>query len=182
MRYATRGLLGFLLLLFVPPIQAQDTTSVKDSLVQALAESEGYEIVGGTLIQVEVDPITDATKAMAMVPSDDLSRTGGGAIMYRCTDEELEVFVNAGEYLGDDDRDVIYRFDDREPQEESWSISTSGSAVFADDDRQFAVSSAQSEKVAFRVFDYDGTPHTLEFELEGTGQALQKLPCLTLEK
>lgn len=166
--------------MFTLPIAAQEESALKDSVIQQLTESEGYELVGSTLIHAEVDPITDETKAMAVVPSESLSLSEGGILFYRCTDEELEVYVNVREYLGDDDRDVVYRFDDLEPEEESWSISTDGSAVFADDDREFARRSAGADKLAFRAFDYDGTPHTVVFELDGFKEAVGQLPCISL--
>lgn len=164
------------------PVSGQDRSqNERDSLVQVLKESGDYETVGNVLLSVNVDPITDAVRASAIVPSVDLSRFGGGVMLFRCTDDKFEVYVNMREYLGDDRRKVYYRFDSNEPEEERWSASTDGTAVFARNDQEFARKAARAQQLAFRALDYDGTRHTVIFELEGLREALQQLPCFSLE-
>jgi hypothetical protein len=100
---------------------------------------------------------------------------------WRCEGEDIELIIAADEFLNSGDPVMVqYRLDDRpagEPQR--WSVSTTGTGVFAPDRIlvELTESAMESERLRVRLTDYQGTPHDLEFDLSGLASGFQRLPC-----
>lgn len=127
------------------------------------------------------DALTDEDRSMVFTTALNATLTREGVLVWRCNGGELELLLNADEYLGDDLRiPVQWRFDDRAPEDRTfWHASTNNRAAFAPDDqiRAFTSAALPSSEVVIRVWGYDEHRYTYRFSLMGLTRSLQRLPC-----
>ena len=115
------------------------------------------------------DPFTDehSVSVRAVV--------GDASIIVRCVDNRLEAYVNVDNYLGDDRLDVRYRFDSLQAHEEEWLPSADGTAIFADNDADFARGLMSAGRFAFEVRDFRGVPHQAIGDLPTDNSSLESV-------
>jgi hypothetical protein len=108
------------------------------------------------------DDMTDETRVSAQL-------IGGEArdnttLTIRCVEKRLEALSTFDQYLGNDSRPVKFRIDQQLPEQESWSISAKGTAVFATESADFARQLMPAKKVLIEVSDYRGVTHRAMYE------------------
>lgn len=118
------------------------------------------------------DPFTDEIASTASI-----SKPGvfGASLIIRCKDGYLEAYFIPGQYIGDDSADVRFRFGKEDIENEVWSASTNGTAVFADRAAEFARLAASSSTLAIEVSDFSDTPHSEVFSLAGSSAAIGRV-------
>ncbi|MFU8805676.1 MAG: hypothetical protein ACNA8W_17820 [Bradymonadaceae bacterium] len=129
------------------------------------------------------DPLTDKDTSMVGTAAKE-SENGGLAV--RCKGDEVEIIVRVGADLGPSrtgQSRVIYRFmgeKNAKPIETQWPQSTDRQVLFVAHDQigEFLKNVSKYKGLVIRVFDAAGTPHTLEFSLEGDDGFLKRLSCL----
>src|SRR5690606_23416032 len=102
-------------------------------------------------------------------------------LVWRCDGDQLELFVNAAEYLDDDDVIVQWRFDSQPPSDRRlWNPSTNGTGAFAppDDIEMFTAGAIPAREVVVRLWDYRYNAVTYRFRLDGLVASLRRLPCV----
>lgn len=100
-----------------------------------------------------LDPFTD-TQIVSV-----RATVGSFSIIVRCAKNELDAYVDVDDYLGNDRLNVRYRFDALQPREQKWLPSGDGTAVFADEDAEFARELINANRLAFEVHDFRGVVH-----------------------
>lgn len=108
------------------------------------------------------DDLTDEPRVIASLPG--LGDGGSVSVHVRCMGKDLDVLVAINEYLGNDRRPVQYRFDRQELLKENWMVSSKGTAIYADNERDFARQLLSSKKLIVEVGDFRDVPHRATFE------------------
>lgn len=93
-------------------------------------------------------------------------------VLIRCADGKLDAYVRFDTYLGNDSRPVRYRVDKRPLVNEIWLPSAKGTAVFADEDAEFARALSRGNQLLVEVEDFRGVKHRVKFSLEGAAAAI----------
>ncbi|MBN2077459.1 MAG: hypothetical protein JW838_00740 [Spirochaetes bacterium] len=125
-------------------------------------------------VSEHVDEITDEGILLASVssgPRDYFSSSP--TLVIRVKGGNLEIFLNWQRYLDNEDIRVILRFDDGEPEEETWSPGTSGEACFSKYPGALLESLLKHRKLAVRVYNFEGTQYTEVFDISGLEGALK---------
>lgn len=121
----------------------------------------------------ERDKFDDTKTSFAQV-----TKTSGvdlGALFVRCKAGSLEAYFSPDDYLGDDGVDVRYRVDSGEVEEEVWSTSTKGTAVFSPFPSSFGRELAAGSRIVIEANDFRGTANTWTFSLSGSGAAIARV-------
>jgi hypothetical protein len=118
------------------------------------------------------DPFTDEIASTASI-----SKPGvfGASLVVRYKDGYLEAYFIPGQYIGNESADVRFRFGKEEIENEVWSASTNGTAVFADRASEFARLAASSSTLAIEVSDFSDTRHSEVFSLAGSSAAIGRV-------
>jgi hypothetical protein len=114
---------------------------------------------------------------LSMIGETEQGRTNEAPLMtLRCFQGRLEAFVAVGAYIGTgESRATRLRFDRAEPVAQSWSSSTSGTAVFSPDPRGFTDRLARSERLLIEVTAFGGERFRLAFDLVGLTDVLPEI-------
>jgi TonB family protein len=116
------------------------------------------------------DPVEGSRIATASVSS-----TRGSSFV-RCKDGRLETFFAPWfTYIGQETANVRYRFSGGRVQSVTWSVSTNGTAVFADEPVYFARELARASSLAMDVYDFNGTPNRVSIPLSGSRVAITRV-------
>ena len=113
----------------------------------------------------KTDPLTDQVVATAVGSSDEAGSSS--EVILRCTGTKFEVFVDFGTYMNNAAVPVRYRFDKGIVNDASWSGSGTGTALFADEERDIARNIIRSKSFVISANDFHGQPHELLFDLTG---------------
>lgn len=116
----------------------------------------------------EDDPFDDRPNIRAQVIGRDYSAA------VRCKAGLLEVLIMGG-YIGEEDANVRYRFDDGEIHSDVWGASTSREGLFADAPGELARWMAAGSRMAFEYEDFADTPHQYSISLAGSGAAIGRV-------
>jgi hypothetical protein len=121
--------------------------------------------VSRSIDAVEGTPVTTATVT---------SRSG--AAFVRCKSGKLETFfAPLFAYVGQDDARVRYRFSGDTVKDETWDVSTSGTAVFAFYPVDFARDLADATSIALDIYDFGGSPNRVLIPLNGSRVAINRV-------
>jgi hypothetical protein len=96
----------------------------------------------------------------------------------RCINGSLAVIASFGEYLGDNLRPVVYRFDEKAPNNSEWAPSAEGTSLFADNAELFAKGLLIANRIIIQAQDFRGVRFRVKFDLAGSKNAIE--PVLTL--
>jgi hypothetical protein len=119
------------------------------------------------------DPFTDERASTAIQTN---PGTFGASLIIRCKAGVLESYYVPSRYLGSSSYAYVrYRFDREEPQSGSWSLSTSGQAVFSDTAVEFARSVVRGSRLVIEAEDFSGTGQIPEFSLAGSSSPVSRV-------
>jgi len=140
---------------------------------------------GSWRVQSETNPIDDTeTVTLSLVAESGTSRDGSPIVLIaRCKSNKTELFVNWGDYLGDDSNDVyaewknvIVRIGSDEAQTERWGVSTDRQATFAPKWAGSMLKDLLTEKrLVLQVVPYAENPTTAVFNVSGLRMVLPEL-------
>lgn len=118
----------------------------------------------------QIDSVEGTRIATASVSS------SSGSAHVRCKNEILETyFAPRFAYIGRDSAAVRYRFSGSEVNQEDWSVSTRGSAVFAPVPVHFARELARANSLAMDIYDFSGAPNRVIIPLTGSRAAISRV-------
>jgi hypothetical protein len=102
--------------------------------------------------------------------------SSSGSAHVRCKNEVLETYFSPRfAFIGRESAGVRYRFAGAEVQEEDWSVSTTGSAVFASGAVYFARELSRASSLAMDIYDFSGTPNRILIPLGGSRAAISRV-------
>ena len=126
------------------------------------------------------DVITGAATEFASTVLEDGHRLR--VLSVRCRGGTLDVILAVDDFVtSGEPAEVEWRFEGAEQHTEGrWAPSTEGTGVFAPQSQHDAIIGGLRDFDAFhiRVFDYQGTPTTMSFSLDGASAALDELSCV----
>ena len=101
-------------------------------------------------------------------------------VIVRCKNGDFDVYIGFGEYIDNEGAiKAMYRVDSGQVRESrDWRLSTEGTSIFAKDGPNVKLASELingKEKAVFRVYDYQGTPHTMTINLKGSTKTISKV-------
>lgn len=130
------------------------------------------EDTGKWIIGSETDEITDDVMHYAFLESENLGKWGKSYLLiFRCLEGELDTYIVWEEFIDTDPVVVTTRFDDAQPENETWDISTGYDATFHRNPGNFLNKTFGKERLLARVTPYSENPITAEFELYGVKNA-----------
>ncbi len=153
------------------------------ALFLALATTTGLsaqERYGSFFLYREADPIDDTNLSRLLVEGTSDSDVGMPMLVWQCSGERLDVYVDAGRFLDSSAIRVQYRLDDAPPSEPGlWPPSSDGNAAFAPRSvvTELAARARPAAALVVRVRDYRQTDFTLGFPLDGLAAGLDALGC-----
>ncbi len=119
------------------------------------------------------DPFTDEKATTAIKTNPGFS---GGSIIVRCKDGYLESYYIPSAYLGSDNYSTVrFRFDKTEAEQEVWSLSSGGEAVFAEAAVEFARQIIAKSNLVIDAEDFSGEKHISRFSLSGSSGPVSKV-------
>ena len=134
------------------------------------------------------DPFEDLNKNRVVVSGTNLHDSYDDPfLVWRCDGNnkfEIYVAVDESKWLDSDPINLRYRFDEQQPERETWGPSTDGIAAFAKRYHliDFTAQAITSNKVVFGIKDFSDVEHVVEFRLAGLKNYLQQLGCVSWEK
>jgi hypothetical protein len=133
-------------------------------------------VYGNFLYVLNLDPISDEDRSLITVSSQDST----DKLFFRCANLELEIFV-ASTFLNlKESVPVVFRFDKNQPIQQTWDISTSGTAAFVRDTKYFVQLALPSSTLVIRLTKYSGEKITSTFSMVGFAEAIRNLKCAQL--
>lgn len=139
----------------------------------------GVKRLGGWIVTVKVDPITDQKGASFVLWAEGADRIDTPSLIIRCIRGKLEAYVSPDKYLGDRNTLVILRFGSEAPIAESWSESSDNTALFHPgrdpEIAAFVRKLSLYERLVIQVSPYNEAPMAMEFALAGIDQVNQEL-------
>ena len=122
-------------------------------------------------IKTEIDPLTDNKRIIFLLRAD----SGGSSIspiglVIRYYQNDTELFVSWGDYLGDNNK-VLIRFDEEKLYTEFWSLSTSKTALFRRKPNDFIEKILNHNKLVMQTTPYNEGPVTAIFDIRGLKEA-----------
>ncbi|MDA9270414.1 hypothetical protein N9P76_06125 [Amylibacter sp.] len=101
-------------------------------------------------------------------------------VIVRCKNGDFDVYIGFGEYIDNEGAiKAMYRVDSGQVRESrDWTLSTEGTSIFAKEGSNVKLASELingKEKAVFRVYDYQGTPHTMKINLKGSTKTISKV-------
>ena len=131
-----------------------------------------------------IDPIDDTKWAYAYSTSS-YDWKGDRSLFLICTtDRSIEIRIDWMEYIGQDERPVIYRFDHDNPDSDifwtnetttGWDLNKNESNTLAIARADFLQRLARSERFVARVQDFNSNTHTQIFDTKGFDRVLPSL-------
>ena len=100
-------------------------------------------------------------------------------LIARCKKNKTDVYVNWNSYMGSDKVPVAFRFGENQANQNSWSPSTDGTALFAPDYFHIKllrrIVESESTKLTLRSTPFHESPVTAVFDTTGAKESLMKL-------
>ncbi len=127
------------------------------------AIEQGAWLVGESINKIDNTPIVSLTKVGA----------NGTALIIRCAQHHTEAFVATSTVV--ESGSVRIRFDDSVPVRQTWTESTSNTALFAPDAVTFARKLESAKFFLIEFTPFEESPRTLNFEVSNLGSNLQKI-------
>ena len=137
--------------------------------------------IGDFTVSIEQDPVTGRKVVVAYTKAVKYPAPySQSALAIRCDGGKLDVFLQAGTYVDDTFVKVVYRIGDGEVEGPFlWVPSTNGTAIFTRHPKVMfkKLLTGDGKSVAFRIWDFQGTPLTYVFNLIGLDAATYYLDC-----
>jgi hypothetical protein len=125
------------------------------------------------------DELTDESIVVATNRGERETGVGDPPLLFaRCTDGDLEAFIDLDEFLNSDDPvPVRYRFDQGPLTEGSWGVSTTGASVFVEwrEVANFLRAVASSRQLIFEASNYRDVSYRAKFTTEGGAEHITKV-------
>ena len=119
----------------------------------------------------ERDPMDDSPRILVALESHDAEAT----LMVACTDNDTDVFIMWGEYLGSDrSTPIVHRFPPAPAQRSRWFVGT-GTSVIKRGDIPMVREIINNPELIVRVTPYASGPVTATFDLTGARDAIGKV-------
>jgi len=136
--------------------------------------------VGSSSIRVVKNPLTDVPKYILRVASaapgkNSIGISEDAAIIVRCEGTSTELFLSTPEYLSSDSQTIKIRWNDEALQDQYWSGSTGGTALFSEAPRTFLNQLSTKDKVIFGYEPWREAASTAVFNLEDHRKDLKKM-------
>ena len=136
--------------------------------------------VGSSSIRVVKNPLTDVPKYILRVASaapgkNSIGISEDAAIIVRCEGTSTELFLSTPEYLSSDSQTIKIRWNDEALQDQYWSGSTGGTALFSEAPRTFLKQLSTKDKVIFGYEPWREAASTAVFNLEDHRKDLKKM-------
>lgn len=137
-------------------------------------------VIGEWAISRSTDSMTDRPRITLMAEGEmEVGRSGSRLplLVIRCFSGRLEVFWDSGQFIGTRDTfATTLRFDNGQPQQQRWSSSTSGRAVFAPNAAQTMNSLfAARERLLIETVAFSGERYRAQFDIAGIQEAAAEL-------
>lgn len=131
-------------------------------------------------VHEEKSPIDDSFNVHLFVMSNKTVKSGYNTVKpslhIRCSENETNVFLNWGLYLGLEKTKMLTRFDKEKATMSSWSISTNNEAVFVQgNDIEFAKKIMKHQKLLVKVTPFGGNSVMTTFDISGLSEAIKPL-------
>ncbi len=124
---------------------------------------------GNWMVYARTDPLTDQTETT--VGKFEENPTGRrGAIMFRKSGKELDVFIAVGQYVIDSE--AYMRFDGGDIHSFTWQLSADNTALFATDPLSVLHFMLEADGVVVSVFPYKQRRRNMIFDLTGLDDVL----------
>ena len=142
------------------------------SVVQS--QTQGYK---DFIYQERRDPVTDLNSSIIFTFEIDSPPGHTGQLAWMMSGASVQIYLNAGVFLGHQPVRVTWQFDDGEPVEGSWNPDPEGTAVFlpVGTNNTFTLDAYEAGRVKIMAFDGEGTPHTFTFSLAGLQAAYRAM-------
>lgn len=142
-----------------------------DLLVKLSKPKTASNSVAGWEVQIEKDPLTDATKIFAFLKP--IKGYEDETLIVRCDAiKEVDIYISWRDYLGSDDILVTTRVDKNDPVETLWNISSSNTATFAPNPRLLFENLLSGETFVAKTTPYSDSSKVLIFSTIGLVDAL----------
>lgn len=159
-----------------PPLPERTSSGAR-----IIRDPEGRpSVIGEWVISRSIDSMTDRPRITLMAEGEmEVGRSGSRLplLIIRCFGGRLEVFWDSGQFIGTRDTfATTLRFDEGQPQQQRWSSSTSGRAVFAPNAVQ-AMNSlfAARERLLIETVAFSGERYRAQFDIAGIQEAAAEL-------
>ncbi len=143
-------------------------------------DSSEEESNGNWLIQTKDNPLDDTKTIFGAIRADQGTNSYGDKPVFvaRCKSDDITVFINWGEYLGDDAR-ITYRIGESESQSKNWSVSTDSKSTFIPrNEDDFLKKLQNNDRFVAQVTPYNSNPITAVFNITGVNEVVsQVLSC-----
>ncbi|GAB3742218.1 hypothetical protein GCM10028794_28490 [Silanimonas algicola] len=158
-----------------PDHQAQSS----DSSTNEQGSAKEAETASTWTLTERKDELTDESIVVATNRGERETGVGDPPLLFaRCTDGDLEAFIDLDEFLNSDDPvPVRYRFDKGPLTERSWGVSTTGASVFVEwrEVADFLRAVASSRQLIFEADNYRDVSYRAKFTLEGGAEKIAKV-------
>ena len=149
--------------------QEQSRSKIQGQGPSNFVPSEGRNVIttGGCRISRDKSAIDDSPVVVISCDSKEKYRYHDEArLVVRYKEGEKSVYINFGEYLGNDSIDVTVRFDSMTAETTKWSLSTDNKAAFFKGDiSRFVNSLSYSNQLVVRATPYSESPRTYTFDI-----------------
>ena len=125
---------------------------------------------------IKTDPITDEKIVTATIKSNDFqtSYNSKTAMLIRCDNRKIDIFVAFDDYLGNKSIRVTSRVDKDKPEINSWDLSTNNQAAFYPrGDKDLLKRLFSAEQFVVRATPYNESTKTLIFDVKGIYNVLE---------
>lgn len=144
-----------------------------------LRDAQGRLDLSGQWVVIRTtDSMTDKPRiTLSNTGEAQLGRTDRApSINVRCFQGKLDVFVQAGTFIGSrDNMRTTVRFGDGQPQSQAWSASAQGTAVFAPNAAAFLTAAYRVPQILVEVLDFRGVPYRSVYKNEGLTEAVKEV-------
>lgn len=175
----------------LPVSNGDVSTNVEPGTSAGVGDSSQEEGTGkgGWVVSKDSDPLSDVTTSSAvLVATEGKSKHGKSiALIVRCSQKELDIFIHWNEYLGSKEWvEVAARFDKGTPSTAYWKLSASDTATFADLNThnfgkrkkyisEIARNLRNSKIFVAQTYPLAESKRTAVFELTGAGEAFDQM-------
>ncbi|MDP2141321.1 MAG: type VI secretion system-associated protein TagO [Gammaproteobacteria bacterium] len=123
-----------------------------------------------------INPMDDTTTIALALQADTGTNRWGAPItlIARCQSKEVDVYIDWGEYLGDDPTPTI-RLDGGQASEQAWNISTDNTSTFNPNGKRFLARLAEASRLVAQITPYSESPRTAVFTLAGIEKAVEPI-------
>ena len=128
----------------------------------------------------ETSPIDDSKNVYLNLTADKpvpgkYSRETYPTLVARCKENETNLFINFGFFLGSDSTSVTTRLDKEKAKKSTWLISTDHDAIFARSSIAFLKKLLKHDRLLVQLTPYGESPRMTEFDVRGLSSAIKPL-------